>query len=155
MIATLAIQLEACLQEEIGAQHTLLASLEALERAARTGSGVELEQRGSELAAALAPAGAREDRRRQLVSRLATALGLNEGAPSLTTLGARLAAAGLETARLEGLRVRLRDALHATLGTNRRLAALAHFHRGVLEEIHQMLASGAHARGGHLLDAQG
>jgi hypothetical protein len=164
-LTTLVIHTEAWLQEELGAQRALLAALERIEAAARTGNGADLAERGQELEALLAPAGMRELRRNLLLQRLATNLGAPAGELTLTKLSARLVSAGIETQRLEGLRAELRGAVAATLRAGRRLAALSRYHRGVLEELCQLLTSGAPGSGtsgigasgqeAHLVDARG
>lgn len=159
-IPTLAIHTEAWLQEELGAQRALLAALERVESAALRGARAELEQGGQELERLLAPAGMREARRVQLLEKLALALGLPAREITLTKLAARLVAARVETQRLDGLRGELRAAVTAVLRAGRRLAALAQYHRGVLEELCQLLTfaspAGEHRLDGkHLIDARG
>lgn len=153
-LTTLVIHTEAWLQEELGAQRALLAALERVEGAARGATGAELEQRGRELEQLLAPAGPRSARRDLLLSRLATGLGARAGELTLTQLSARLSGAGLDTSRLDGLRAELRTAAAAVLRAGRRLATLARYHRGVLEELCQLLGSGT-ADQNHLVDARG
>lgn len=154
-IPTLAIHTEAWLQEELGAQRALLAALERVEQAARGGARAKLEHSGQELERLLAPAGMREARRAQLLEKLALALGVPARELTLTKLAARLAEAGLETQRLEGLRNELREAVTAVLRAGRRLAAMAQYHRGVLEELCQLLTSESSGGENHLIDARG
>jgi hypothetical protein len=159
-LTTLVIHTEAWLQEEVAAQRALLATLERIEAAARAGDGAALAERGQELEALLAPAGMRELRRNLLLQRLATALGAPAAELTLTKLSARLVPAGIDTQRLDGLRAELREAVAATLRAGRRLATLSRYHRGVLEELCQLLSSGApgsavSGQETHLVDARG
>lgn len=153
--ATLAIQAEAWLQEELGAQQAMRAELEGLEAATRTGSSVELEARAGALGTLLGRAGARDVRRQAMLQKLAHAMGLSAGEVTLTKLAARLAAGGAETQRLDALRQELRAEVEDVLRLSRRLSALAQYHRGVLEELCQVLAAGAPGAHGQLVDARG
>lgn len=154
-LATMTIHTEAWLQEELGAQQALLAGLARVEDAARTGSGADLQQRGAELQTLLARSGAREARRQHLLEKLARAMKLEVEEVTLTKLIARLAAAGIDAQRLERSRAELREAVQAVGATSRRLAAMAQYHRGVLEELCQALVAGAPRGAGHLVDARG
>lgn len=154
-LTALAIQAEAWLQEELGAQQAVRAQLEGLEAAARKGSGDELEARGRELGTLLGRAGARDLRRQAMLQKLGNAMGLPAGEVTLTRVAARLSAGGGDTQRLDTLRHELRATVEAVLGLSRRLASLANYHRGVLEELCQVLAAGAPGDGGRLLDARG
>ena len=153
-LATLAIHAEAWLQEELGAQRALLAALERLDAAARSGSSAELERGGRELEAALGTAGARDARRTALLSRLGKELGLAPGDVALSRVSARLAEARLETHRLDALRAELRETLAAVLRAGRRLAAVARVHRGLLEDVLGLFSERSPASGG-LVDARG
>ncbi|HEX6885519.1 MAG TPA: hypothetical protein VF530_19255 [Planctomycetota bacterium] len=155
MIATLAIQAEAWLQEELAAQQSLGAALAAVGRAARSGAGPELERSAAALQELLAPSAARETRRVQLFERLAAALAVPVRTLTLTRLLPYLSAEDLDTARLVALRDELRAAVRANQEASRALSALAHYHRGLLEEIWSLLASGASGAEGHLVDARG
>jgi hypothetical protein len=153
-LATLAIHAEAWLQEELGAQHALAAVLERIERAARAGSSADLARSAQELEALLGGAPGRDARRRVIGMRAASELGLAAEVPTLAALATRLAAAGVDVARLDALRAELRAAVAAGLRASRRLAALAQYHRGVLEELCQLLLADAPVQGGgHLVDA--
>jgi hypothetical protein len=154
-LQTLTIQTEAWLQEELAAQRALLALLERVERAALAGARTELEQSGPELERLLAPAAARETRRTHLLEKLAAALGVPARQLTLTQLSTSLGLARIETRRLDGLRQELRAAVTLVLRAGRRLAALAQYHRGVLEELCQLLTAAAPEREQHLIDARG
>lgn len=153
--AALAIHVEAWLQEELGAQRAILSALERIETAARSGSAAELERCGGELEGELARSPARDARRRALHERLAAHLGLPAHGLALSKLVARLAAAQVETARLESLRAELKEIVLRVVAASRRLAAVARYHRGVLDELCELLRSGADATGGRLVDACG
>jgi hypothetical protein len=154
-LTTLAIQAESWLQEELATQQALLAALERIEAAARSGSGVELEQRAAQLADLLVPAAARDARRTAFLQKLGASLGLAPREVTVTTLVARLATDGISAQRLETLRAELREAVTSVQRCGRRLAALAQYHRGVLEELCRLLGSSAPGSAGHLVDARG
>lgn len=158
-LTTLTIHAESWLQEELGAQRALLASLASMEAAARTGSSAELERSGRELAALLAPVGERDGRRRVLMEKLALQLALPRQAVTLARLSTSLRDAHVETSRLDQLRAELREVAGAVVKAGRRLAAVAQVHRGILEELCSLLSSGAPGKsgdlGGHLVDARG
>jgi hypothetical protein len=152
-LTTLAIHLEAWLQEELGAQQAVLAMLGRLESAARSGSSADLERIGSELEELLAPAGQRDVRRGALVRRLGEALGIQAHELDLTRVCSGLEAARVDSNRIQRLRGTLRGVVTEVVRTGRRLAAMAQYHRGVFEEICQILLSGAPGGQDHLIDA--
>lgn len=153
-LATLAIHAETWLQEELGAQQALLAVLGRIEAAARSGASAELASSGRDLESLLATAGVRDGRRAALLARLATALGLAPGSVELSRLFTRLAAEGIETARLERMRVELRALVGSVLQAGRRTAAMARYHRGFFEELCRILQAGSADPEGHLVDAR-
>jgi len=154
-LTTLAIHLEAWLQEELGAQQAVLAALARLESAARSGSSADLARVGSELEELLAPAGQRDARRGVLVRRLGETLGVQPGELDLTRLCTHLEAVHVDSSRIQRLRGTLRGVVTEVVRTGRRLAAMAQYHRGVFEEICQALLSGAPGGQDHLIDARG
>ncbi len=153
-LQTLAIHTEAWLQEELGAQRAVLAVLERLDGAARAGSSAAVESGAQELAGLLALGGAREARRRALLGRLGGELQLPARDVNLTKLSARLAAAGIETQRITALRAELREVVARALKAGRRLAAVAKYHRGLLEELCQVFLAEAPAGERNLIDAR-
>ncbi len=156
-LQTLAIQSEAWVQEELGAQQALLATLERLERAARRGERAELERGAGELETALARRAARETRRPALLGKLAAALGVSPAEVSLTKLVRILERERIDGRRIDRLRDELRDTVALVVRTSRRLAALARYHRTLFEELCARLEQ--HRTGepgaGTLLDARG
>ena len=156
MITTLAIQLESWVQEEIGAQARLAQALAALERAVRAGTGAPIGPAGAALEAELAGAPAREARRRALLGRLAAALGLPAQTLTLTRIAARLEGEKIDTTRLAGLRAELRVTVAGVARSARRLAAVAQYHRGFLDELcRALLDQDANPAAGQLVDARG
>jgi hypothetical protein len=154
-LVKLAIHAEAWLQEELGAQSALSAVLERIEHAARAGESVALARSAQELETLLGGAPGREARRRVIGMRAASELGLTVEVPTLAALSKRLAAVGVDVSRVDALRGELRAAVAAGLRASRRLAALAQYHRGVLEELCQLLLADAPAEGGgHLVGAR-
>ena len=156
-LSTLAIQTEAWVQEELGAQRALLEALSRTEQAARAGKSAGLERHGRELEGLLEEVGARDARRRALLGRLAGALGLPANGVTLSRLVARMEADQLDPRRLQGLRAELREIVAGVVRTSRRLAAVAQYHRGLMNELCSALtAGGAGIEGaGALLDAEG
>jgi hypothetical protein len=69
-------------------------------------------------------------------------------------LSERLAAQGIDTTRLEPMRAELRELARSVLRASRRLAALAQYHRGFLEELCQCLRDGSPSSEGNLVDAR-
>jgi hypothetical protein len=153
-LATLAIQVEAWLQEESQAARTMLALLERTETAARSGESAELARCASELTSQLAAGGARHGRRTALTARLAAFLAVPVQGLNLAKFAARLRAERLDATRFESLRAEVRESATAVVRASRRLAAMAQYHRGLLAELCQLLQSEAHS-GGQLVDARG
>jgi len=156
MITTLAIQLESWVQEEIAAQAHLATALSALEDAVLSGKGAPIGQAGRALEAELAGAPAREARRRALLGRMAAALGLAPQGMTLTRIAARLESEKIDTTRLAGLRAELRTTVAGVARCARRLAAVAHYHRGFLDELcRTLLDQSGDPSAGQLVDARG
>lgn len=156
MITTLAIQLESWVQEEIAAQTKLAQVLDALDAAVRGGDAAAVARAGTELESALAVAPSREARRRALLGRLGQALGVPPRELTLTRLAQRLEEKRHDTSRLAVLRAELRGIVAGVARTARRLAAVAHYHRGLLDELCATFAGKPHgADAGRLLDARG
>ena len=154
-LATLAIQAEAWLQEELGAERALLELLRRAESAARTGSGTELECCRGDFDGWLGANGARESRRTALLEKFGVALAVPTRAVTLTKLVERLRTAHIDTQRLDGLRAELREVATTVARTSRHLAAMAHYHRGLLEELCQSICAESGRPDGHLVDARG
>jgi len=156
MITTLAIQIESWLQEEIAAQTRLASALGALDEAVRGGAAAAVARAGAELEAELAGAPAREARRRALLGRLGAALGVAPKELNLTRIVARLEQERHDVTRLASLRTELRAAVSGVVRMARKLAAVAHYHRGLLDELCATLAgkSGG-TEAGQLVDARG
>ena len=140
-LATLAIQAEAWVQEEIAAQRQVLDALARTESAARAGDGGAVERGGRELSALIALAGPRSARRRALLGKLAGELGLAPGDLRLSLLIDGLGGEHGSGQRLAGLRAELREIVSAALRTGRRLAALARYHRGLLEDVCRLVSA--------------
>jgi hypothetical protein len=156
MITTLAIQLEAWVQEEIGAQGRLSGALAALERAVRAGQARAISTAGTTLEAELAHAPAREARRRVLLGRIAASFGLAPQGLTLARVVARLEVERVDVARLTELRAELRTRVAEVKKVTRRLAAMAQYHRGLFDELCQkLLDRGEGASSGQLVDARG
>ena len=91
-----------------------------------------------------------------LLGRLGAALGVPARELNLTRLSARLEEEHQDTARLGALRAELRAAVSGVIRTARRLAAVAHYHRGLLDELCATLAGKTDgAKAGGLVDARG
>src|SRR5262245_18435838 len=141
-LTALCIQTEAHVQEEIDAQRRGLDALARTEASARSGQGPALACSADELAELVAEVGARSARRRALLGKLAAALSIPASAVTLSQLTQRLVQEELEVGRLTALREELRTVVAAVVRTSRRLAAMARYHGGLLEDL-CALASGA------------
>lgn len=139
MLTTLAIHVESWLQEEIAAQSALREALNRTEAAVRTGGAPELNAAGQRLQELLATSGVRESRRRVLISKLASELGVAPREVNLTRLARELAARGVDSGRLAGLRTELRGLVAEVVRTGRRLEAVAQYHQGLFEELYGVL----------------
>jgi hypothetical protein len=131
---------EAWLREEIGAQGRLAVVLDAQERAIRDGNAAALAESAGTLDIELRAGMPREGRRRELARELARVTGAQAETLTLTTIAERAAAAGADTLGLVRLREELRGATASTLRRGRRLAALARYHQGLLNELFLVLA---------------
>lgn len=156
MLTTLAIHVESWLQEEIAAQGTLREALNRTEAAVRTGGAGELEAAGKRLQELLATAGVRESRRRVLISKLASELGLAPREVNLTRLGRELEERGVDSRRLAGLRAELRGIAAEVVRIGRRLEAVAQYHQGLFDELYGvLLPERAGGRATVLVDEEG
>ena len=139
MHEALAIQAEAWAQEELHAQRELLALLERQERAIRAGSTEEIVATTAELDRGLARTPARDARRRALLARMeASSVAPRDDRAKPATLGALCAileAHGVDVSRLRQRREELRGAVAEVVRAGRRLAAIARYHGGLLEEL--------------------
>lgn len=156
-LTTLAIQAEAWVQEEIGAQRQLLDSLARTEVAARAGDAAALERGGRELSGLVALAGPRAARRRALLGKLSTELRLAPGELRLSRLVEQLGGEHGNGQRLAGLRAELRAVVAAVVRTGRRLTAMARYHGGLLEDVCQLVSPRTDevGREAHWVDARG
>jgi hypothetical protein len=153
-LATLAIHAESWLQEELAAQTAVLAALERIDAAARASSTPELESAAQALAACLPTAAAREARRRALLGRFAAELALGPNETNLARVADGLARAGLDVTRLAALRAELRALVARVLKASRRLAALASYHRGLLEDLCAALVGATPSAANALVDTR-
>jgi len=156
-VMTLLRQLEAHVQEEIGAQSRVLAALEALREALRSHESARIVTATAALDSEIAAQARRTERRNELLASLATAWGLPAGT---LTLGSIVQRVGDEGRRL----ARQRDELAETVGNvarqSRRNGLVARLHQRVTSEVLQavLVESGSEAvlaEGGALVDAEG
>ena len=150
-LATLAIQTEAWLQEELCAQRALHEALARTERAART-EHADLGSCEPALRALLAQAAPREVRRRALLARLASVLALPVAQVTLSRVATAVDAGGLDGSRLHGLRVELREVVAGVVRVARRLSVLARAHRELFDELCTALS--AAGNGAAMVDAE-
>ncbi len=122
-------QLEAQLQEEIGAQARWAALLEEQENALRLGRAPELSSLADELARAIDDSRQRAARRRALVEPLVARLGL---ASRKSTLRAIVERAGADGERLDRQRKELRGLAARVQRSARRCARAANVQRALL-----------------------
>ncbi len=135
-------QLEACVQEEIGAQGRALARLEAQEAALRAGAPQEIAASTRDLEDELESAGSRGERRSLLARALGARWGIDPKALTLASIAERGAKEGT---RLVRLRDELRRATAGVARQVRRNALLARLHQRAWSEI---LAGSLEAAGG-------
>lgn len=156
-VMTLLRQLEAHVQEEIGAQSRVLAALEAQGEALRSHESARIVTATAALDSEIAAQARRAERRNELLTSLATAWGLPAGT---LTLGSIVQRVGDEGRRL----ARQRDELAETVGNvarqSRRNGLVARLHQRVTSEVLQavLVESGSEAvlaEGGALVDAEG
>lgn len=156
-VMTLLRQLEAHVQEEIGAQSRVLAALEAQGEALRSHESARIVAATSTLDAEIMAQARRTERRNELLSALAAAWSLPTGT---LTLGSIVQRVGDEGRRL----ARQREELAATVGNvarqSRRNGLVARLHQRVTSEVLQavLVESGDDAvlaEGGALVDAEG
>jgi hypothetical protein len=156
-VMTLLRQLEAHVQEEIGAQSRVFAALEAQGEALRSHESARIVAATSTLDAEIMAQARRTERRNELLSALAAAWSLPTGT---LTLGSIVQRVGDEGRRL----ARQREELAATVGNvarqSRRNGLVARLHQRVTSEVLQavLVESGDNAvlaEGGALVDAEG
>ncbi len=156
-VMTLLRQLEAHVQEEIGAQSRVLAALEAQGEALRSHESARIVTATAALDSEIAAQARRAERRNELLTSLATAWNLPAGT---LTLGSIVQRVGDEGRRL----ARQRDELAETVGNvarqSRRNGLVARLHQRVTSEVLQavLVESGSEAvlaEGGALVDAEG
>ena len=156
-VMTLLRQLEAHVQEEIGAQSRVLAALEAQGEALRSHESARIVAATSTLDAEIMAQARRTERRNELLSALAAAWSLPTGT---LTIGSIVQRVGDEGRRL----ARQREELAATVGNvarqSRRNGLVARLHQRVTSEVLQavLVESGDNAvlaEGGALVDAEG
>ena len=154
-VITLLRQLESYVQEEIGAQGRLLASLEAQDRALRAHDAARIAEATRALDGEIEASSKRAQRRQELVSSLAK---LWSVAPSSLTLGSIAERVGDEGARLGRQRNELQSASAQVAKLGRRNGLVARFHQRLTAEVLQAVlvqADGAPLHeGGALVDAE-
>jgi hypothetical protein len=139
MLTTLAIHVESWLQAEVAAQTALREALMRTEEAVRTGDTEQVRATGQRLQELLATTGARESRRRVLIGKLATELGIPARDVNLTRLAHELTAQGVDVSRLATRRAELRRVVAEVVRIGRRLEAVAQYHQGLFEELYGVL----------------
>jgi len=150
------IRLDAWIQEETEAKKRLLGVLDRQHDAIAANDTAGIIDTGLALEEELSSNPRREKRRRELASELGRTWGV---AGSTLTLGSILERAqgdGIETDKLARSRAELRDAASRVLRRGRRIAALAKYHQGFLEELLSALTDGTAREGSPaLLDTRG
>ena len=152
-VPALLAQLEACVQEELGAQGRTIALLESQERALLAGSTEGLATCAEACRAELATVPARARRRAEVLAGLGAAWQVDGAALTLSSVVRRAGDAGR---RLERQRDELRRAVAKVARSSRRLAAAARMHQALVAEVlDTLLEEGRRAGspGGGLVDA--
>jgi len=152
---TLLRQLEALVQEEIGAQSRLQALLERQDEALRTHVPERMLSAAHALDGELAPSAQRAQRRVEIVAALARAWGI---APSALTLSSIVRRSGDEGERLARQKPELERIARGVQKLARRSAIAARYHQRLTAEVVQAVlvqADGVRVLdGGALVDAE-
>jgi len=152
---TLLRQLEAYVQEELGAQGRLTGLLEAQERALLSHEREQLEAASTALQAEFIGAASRAKRRDELVGQLAKSWNVAASALSLSSIVRRFGADG---ERLRRQRVELERAVKRVQKLARRTASAARMHSRLSNEIVRACLSAADGvdvhEGGSLVNAE-
>ena len=148
-------QLEACVQEELGAQKRVLDLLNRQEAALREGAPRAIDAATRAMQGELASLAARTERRNLLVRRLATVWSVDKGALTLASIAAR---SGKDGERLMRMRADLRLASARVARQTRRNAQTANLHQrtwnGILEDVLDALTGDDAPSDGRLVDAE-
>ena len=148
-------QLEACVQEEHGAQARVLSRLKAQGVALQAGRPDEIATATRALEGELAGLAARTERRCALLRRLASSWGVSAGALTLASIAER---AGPEGERLQRMRAGLRRVLAEVARQTRRNAQTAKLHQrtwnDLFEDVLGELVGSEAPAGGRLVDAE-
>ena len=154
-VITLLRQLEAYVQEEIGAQGRVLAALDRQGEALRSHEPVRILESTRALDLEIEAQARRSGRRAALIEGLATAWGV---APSSLTLGSIVQRIGDEGARLTRQRDELRRATGEVAKQSRRNGMVARFQHKIASDVLQAVlvpeGQGSLDEGGTLVDAE-
>lgn len=156
-VMTLLRQLEAHVQEEIGAQSRVLAALEAQGEALRSHESARIVAATAALDAEIIAQTRRTERRNELLAALAATWSLPAGT---LTLGSIVQRVGDEGRRLARQREELATSVGSVARQSRRNGLVARLHQRVTSEVLQavLVESGDNAvlaEGGALVDAEG
>ncbi len=159
ILKRLLIRTQAWVQEEIAAQGRLHEILGRQEEAIRTGSTETVMECGAALEAEIAKTPVRDRRRRELLIGFAHHFDVPADTLTLTSIATRAAEEGVDSSTLTALRDELRTRVAAVVGRSRRIAGIAHYHRGLLGDVIKTLADGTDKAGtqpaGVLVDEEG
>lgn len=148
-------QLEACVQEELGAQGRALEGLRAQGEALRLGDPAALDACGRRLEGELGSVAARGERRALLIRRLAGAWRVDPRALTLASIAER---AGDEGRRLARMRARLREVAAGVARQTRRNALHARLAQRTWGEVLEGVLAGISGQSapvdGRLVDAE-
>lgn len=154
-VRSLVIQTEAWAREELAAQKRLLDVLVAQEQAIAASDTGALVSSGEAVHAELATGPARDRRRRALATALAGHWAVPKDTLTLGVIAERAAGDGLDVSSLRKLRGELRELSARVLRRGRRIAALARYHQGFLNELLQLLDRDPEGRcGATVVDAR-
>lgn len=156
-VMTLLRQLEAHVQEEIGAQGRVLAALEAQGEALRSHESARIMEATAALDREILAQARRAERRTELLSALASVWGV---APQTLTLGSIAQRVGDEGRRLARQRDELQRAAGSVARQSQRNGLVARLHQRVTSQVLQaVLVEGGEGasltEGGALINAEG
>ena len=141
-------------KEEIGAQGGRLGILDDQREAIVKGNATALDETGKRLERELSGGGDRERRRKECLSAFARTWNVASQGLTLVSICERI---GVEAERLLALREELRRTVAQVIKRGRQIAAIARYHRGLMDDVMQILLGDVSAEGdrrGALVDAE-
>ena len=136
----LLIHTQAWAQEEIAVQGVLFGILARQEEYIRVGNTTAVGACGEELEALLADRPARDRRRAALLEAFGRLFGVPAETLTLASILTRAGEAGADISKLAALREELHQRVTAVGAASRKIAALARYHQGLMDDVVLALA---------------